>query len=181
MEKGLNLSGFCVFVSLNANGFAGTFAGARVGGGALAPDGEPATVTQPAVAVDRLEAFEVGLKFAPQVALDDDFALVNSVDDGTELLLGKVFRANVGVNVRSFQNLASRRWPNAINVRKRCLDTFVARNINTKKSWHIDVKKAVKVQVGLSALLLFVARVFADDADNVFPLNDAAGLAEAFD
>ena len=59
-----------VLGALDADGLARALAGAGVGRGALAAHGQAAAMADAAVAVDGLEALEVGLQFAAQVALD---------------------------------------------------------------------------------------------------------------
>src|SRR5438094_844184 len=83
----------------HADGFAGSFAGAGVGLGALAADGQPAQMADAAIALDALEALEVHADFAAQIAFDDVFAVLNGVDNLRELLLGQILGADGRVNL----------------------------------------------------------------------------------
>src|SRR5712692_3169631 len=70
---------------------------ARVGLGALAVDGHAATVAEPAVGPDLLQALDVLRALAAQVALDGDVAIdrLAQLDD---LVVGEVTDVGVGVD-----------------------------------------------------------------------------------
>src|SRR5205085_2194696 len=55
---------------LPSDGFRWTLASARIGVGALPADRKAATVTQPAVAPEVHESFDIHRHFAPQITLD---------------------------------------------------------------------------------------------------------------
>lgn len=81
------------------------------------------------VAVDSLEALEVALNLAAQVAFDRNFIRVDSVDDGVELFRREVFGAHIGVNVGLFENLLGIAGAHPVNVGQGGFDAFVAGDI----------------------------------------------------
>ena len=131
-------------------------------------------MTQATVAVDRLEALEIHLQIAAEVALDQNLPRGDGVDDRVELLGRKILRAHVGINIGVFKHLLRIARPDAVNVWERHFDSFVAWDINAENSWH----RSVCLEL---ALALLVARVFADDAHDAFATHDAAGFALPFD
>lgn len=84
------------------------------------------------VAVDRLEALEVALDFAAQVALDRDLVRVDRVNDRVELLGREVFGADVGINVRLLENFFAVARAHSINVGQRGFDAFVPGDVYSK-------------------------------------------------
>ena len=129
------------------------------------------------VAVDGLKALQVLLKFAAKVTLYEDLLRPDRVDNGVQLFRRKILRANVRVDVCGFENFFCVAGSDAVDVRQRSFDAFVAGNVNTEKSGHKLVFVGVIVCL---ALTLFVARVGADDAENILPLDDAAAFALPF-
>ena len=141
---------------------------------ALSADGQAAAVPDPAVTVDRLEALEVHLQIATEVALDQNLPCGDGVDDRVELLWRKIFRAQVRIHVCIFEHFLRIARPDAVNVGKRHFDSFVAWDINAENSWHGWCELRL-------ALALLVARVFADDTHDAFATHDAAGFTLPFD
>src|SRR5215212_2790104 len=68
----LNFAGFRVLVPDHADCLAGAFAGARVGGGALATNRQTTAMANPAITIDRLETLQIALRFPAEVAFDRD-------------------------------------------------------------------------------------------------------------
>jgi hypothetical protein len=130
-------------------------------------------VAQPAIAIDRLEAFEIALELSSEVAFNQETACRNRLDDLVELLGAQILRAGIGVDVGLFENLFRGARTDAVNVRQRRFDAFVARNVYSKESWHILALLRL-------TLPLLVTRVLADNADDVLTLHDAARFAKAF-
>src|SRR3954447_6422397 len=89
---------------LAGDGLARALAGARVGLGALAVDGEPTTVTQPLVATDLHLAADVGGHLAAQVTLDAE-VLVDVVTELQQVLVAEVLDAHVRADARRGQGL----------------------------------------------------------------------------
>ena len=131
-------------------------------------------MTQPAVAVDRLETLEIHLQIAAKVTLDQNLLRGDRVDDCVQLFRRKILRAEVGFDVRGFEHFFRIARPDAVDVWERHFNSFVAWDVNAEDSWH---RWCV---LGL-ALALFVARVLANDAHDAFATYDAAGYALPFD
>ena len=66
----LNFACFRVLVADDADRLARTFAGARVGRGALAAHRQAAAMPDPAITIDRLQTLQIALHFAAQIAFD---------------------------------------------------------------------------------------------------------------
>jgi hypothetical protein len=85
-----------------------------------------------------LETLEILLQFAAQVALDGDFLRTDCVNDRVQLLRRKILRACVRIDIRRLEHLFRVVGPDAVNVRKRGLDSFVTGNVYAEKSWHVS-------------------------------------------
>jgi hypothetical protein len=133
-------------------------------------------VTNAPVAVDLLEALEVELKVPAEVTFDGDAVGLNDRNDDPDLLVGQFTRAGVRVDVRLAEDLLRERKADAIDVRERSFDALLIGDINAEESCHI-VAGGERILV---ALTLFMARVFADDANHTLPANDAAGFTKFF-
>ena len=129
------------------------------------------------VAVDRLQALEVLLKIAAKVAFDQNFLCRDGVDDRVELLGSEVFCADVWIHIGGFEHFLRVARADAVDVWERCFDALVAGNINAENAGH----GCVFCWLVKLALALFVARVFANDAEDVLALDDAAGFTLPFD
>ena len=123
-------------IALHADGLARSFAGARVGLGALPAHRQAAQVADAAIALDALQALEVHADFAAQVTFDDVFAVLNRVHDLRELLLGQILRPNARVNVRPFENLHGVGRADAVDVAQRNINALVRRNFHTNDTCH---------------------------------------------
>src|SRR3974377_356151 len=91
-------AGFGGWAPDNTDGFARAFAGAGVGLGALAADGQASKVPDAAIAFNALEPLEIHADLAAQITFDHVFAVLDGVDDLRELLLGQVLGADGRVN-----------------------------------------------------------------------------------
>lgn len=91
------------------------------------------------VAVDGLEALEIGLKLTTQVALDENLAVIDGLDDGVQLLGGEIFGAGIGVDSGEFQNFFGIAGAHSINVGQGSFDAFFAGDIDSKNAWHSAV------------------------------------------
>ena len=123
-------------VADDADGFAGAFAGARIGLGALAPDRQAAEVADAAVTFDALEALEVHPDLAAQIAFDDVFAVLDGVDDLRKLLLGEILGADGGINIGLGQDDFGVGGAEAIDVAQGHINAFVGRNFYTNYTCH---------------------------------------------
>jgi len=138
-------AGFGGWAADDADGFAGAFAGAGVGLGALAANREAAEVADAAIAFDALEAFEVHADFAAQIAFDSIFAFLNGMDNLGELLLGQVLGANIRIDVGASQDVFGIAGANAVNVAQSDFDALVGGDFdaddashNQELDWWID-------------------------------------------
>jgi hypothetical protein len=82
--------------------------------------------------------------------------------------------AGVRIDVGLPENFLRERKANAVDVGERSFDALLVGDIDAEESCHGSWV------LGLVALTLFVARVFADDANHSFAADDAAGFAEFF-
>ena len=128
----LNLAGLCVLVPDDTNGFAGTFAGPRVGGSPLPPHGQAAAVPDSAITIDGLETLEVALQFAAKIAFDQHFVSSDGLDDVVDLVRGQVLRPQIWIDVGLFKDASGRARPNPVDIRERRFDAFFGRNLNSK-------------------------------------------------
>ena len=85
-----------------------------------------------AIAVDGLEPLQVGLKFATQITLDRQLTRRDRLNDMIQLLGRQVFSAELRIHVRLLQNLLRGGRSDTVNIRKRCDNSFVARDFNSK-------------------------------------------------
>ena len=85
-----------------------------------------------AIAVDRLKALEVALDFPAQIAFNHEVIGADGLDDLVDLLNRKVLRANVAIDVGLFEDLLGPGRPDAINIRQRGFDAFVAGDFNSE-------------------------------------------------
>jgi hypothetical protein len=108
-------------------------------------------VTLAAVGLNRLKAFKVDAKFAPQVPLNYILTLLDRIHDLGELLFIELFRANCSIHFGSRQNIDRIRRAKPINVPKRNIDPLLAGNVYTQNTWHTCAC--------LLALTLLVARI----------------------
>src|SRR5262245_38398932 len=118
-----------------ARGLLGTFAGAGVGLGALAPDRQPATVTEAPVGADIHQPLDVHLNLAAQRALHLQVAL----DDAAQLarvLVAQTLDPDIGAHPRLREDLARGGAANAEDVGERDLDALVRRKIDARDACH---------------------------------------------
>ena len=99
------LLGLGVLGADDADGLARALAGAGIGLRALAADGQAAAMADAAVTIDRLEALEIALDIAAQIALDQQAAAGDGVDDRVELLDAQILGADVGIDVGGLEDL----------------------------------------------------------------------------
>ena len=83
-----------------------------------------------AITIDRLETLEVGLKFPAKIAFDGKLAGGDRLNDLAELFGAQILRANVGTDIDLLEDALRSARANAIDVRERRFDAFVAWNFN---------------------------------------------------
>jgi hypothetical protein len=141
-------------------------------------------VADATVAVDCLEALEIGLEVAAEISFDQNLAGIDGLNDLIELFRRKIFGADIWVDAGNFQNFFGVFGPDAVNVGQGGFDAFVTGNIYSEKAWHNEVG-VVGMKIGegrgILTLLLFVAGIFANHANDVIPPHDFAALTESFD
>ena len=111
-------------------------AGARVGLGALAANGQPLAVADAAVALDLHQTLDIQRHVTAKVALHDDVVLVQVLADQTFLLGGQILHAGVGINVGSRQDLLGGAGANAIDVSQAYFDPLFAGQVNAGNTCH---------------------------------------------
>src|SRR5712691_3676803 len=112
-------AGFGGWAADDADGLAGTFAGAGVGLGTLAANGQAAQMADAAITFDALQALEVHTDLAAEIAFNDVFAVLNGVNDLGKLLFGQVLGANAGINFGFFENDVRVARADAVDVAER--------------------------------------------------------------
>ena len=85
-----------------------------------------------AITIDRLQALQVALHIAAQIAFDLDFVVRDRVNDLVQLLRRQLFRPQIRVDVRLLQNPLGCAQADSINVSKRRLDALLCWNFNSK-------------------------------------------------
>ena len=116
---------------MDADGLARALAGAGVGLGALTADGKAAAMADASVAVDGLEAFEIGLKFPAEIAFDGELADGDRLDDLVELFCGEILGPHIGVDASLIEDFFRGTWSDSIDVWKRRFDPFVTGDFDT--------------------------------------------------
>ena len=85
-----------------------------------------------AVTIDRLKAFQVALHFPTQIAFNLDLVVGDGVNDFVQLLRSKIFRPQIGVDIRLLEDALGRTQADPVNVGERRFDAFVRRNFNSE-------------------------------------------------
>ena len=85
-----------------------------------------------AITIDRLKPLQIALEFTAEVALDRDLVVRDRVNDLVDLLRTQLVGAQVGIDVRLFQNLACGAEADSVNIGQRRFDAFVCWNFNSE-------------------------------------------------
>src|SRR4051794_37918033 len=157
---------------LAGDGLARALAGAGVGAGALAADGQAAAVPEAAGALDVLQALGVVLHLAAQRAFGDVLAVEEAHDAG-DLLVGQVAGAALRIDVGLVAQLQGRGRADAVNVPQRDVRRLVVGQIDTEDTRHGG-------SPGL-ALALLVTRVAADHVQLALPPYQLAVFTDPLD
>ena len=83
------------------------------------------------VAVDGLQAFQIRLNLAAQIAFDGKLARGDRLDDVVELLRRQILGANIRFDVRLLEDLFRGARADPVNVWQRCVDALVAGDFNS--------------------------------------------------
>src|SRR5207249_3586561 len=84
----------------------------------------------------RLQALQVHADLAPQIALDDVFAILDGMDDLRKLLLGQILGANAGLDVGFGQDHFRVAGAYSVNIAQRDVDALVGGNFDADNSSH---------------------------------------------
>ena len=92
-------------------------------------------MSQPAIAPDVHQAFDIHGNFAPEIAFHahlfvDDFA------DAVDFVVGQVAHARIRIDVRALEQLLARVQSNTEDVGQRRFHSLVAREIDSRNSRH---------------------------------------------
>ena len=128
----LNFAGLRILVPDHTDRLTRAFAGARIGRGALAADGQTAPMPNAAITIDRLQTLQIALHFAPQIAFDRQLVVRDRVNDFVELLRRQIFRAQIRIDVRLLEDPLRGARPDAVNIGQRRFDAFIGRNFNSQ-------------------------------------------------
>ena len=89
-------------------------------------------MTDPAVTIDRLQAFQVSLNVAAQIALDLNFVVGNRVNDLVDLLRRQILGAGVRVDVSLLEDPARTGETDPVNIGQRRFDALVRWYFNSE-------------------------------------------------
>ena len=81
-----------------------------------------------AITIDRLQASQIGLHVAAQIAFNLDLVVRDRVNDFVQLLRSKILRAQVRIDVCLLENALGRAQADSVNIGEGRLDAFVRRN-----------------------------------------------------
>src|SRR5262249_43435060 len=112
-----------------------TFAGARVGAGALSADRQPAPMARAAIAADFHQPLDVHRDFLAQVAFDAAL-LLDDPADLAHVVLGEVLDADVGAQAGILEDAARADAADAVDVGQSDLDALGAREIDASYTSH---------------------------------------------
>jgi hypothetical protein len=118
----------------------------------LATHRQTAPVPDASVAIDIAKSRDILLHGAPQLTLDDKFA-VEERRQPADVVVGHLARFALGIDSCLIAKAKSQRRPNAVQIAQRNVRRFIRRNINTEDTRH---------RAAPLALALLVARVRAD-------------------
>src|SRR5689334_12603956 len=107
-----------------------SFAGARIGVGALAADRQVAAMAQAAIAAEILQPLDVELHLAPQIALDHVVA-VDHLADLQHLGVGQLRHPPLLRDVHFFHDLVGLLAPDSMDVLQRDHHALVGRDVDT--------------------------------------------------
>jgi hypothetical protein len=103
-----------------------------------------------AITFDALQSLQVHADFAPQIAFDDVFPILDRVHDLRKLLFGQVLGSNAGIDVGAGQDILGVAWTNAINVTQGDVDAFVRRNLYSDDASHMCLSLLFSNRAGFS-------------------------------
>lgn len=89
------------------------------------------------VAVDCLEAFQIGCDFAPEITFKHPFVLGDDVENLVELLFGQVLSAHVGIEPRFFDEGIRPRGADAVDVTEGVRDFLFRGDFYTEETRHM--------------------------------------------
>ena len=159
------------FVTDGADCYAASLAGTGIGFGPLSVAGEFPAVTDAAIAVDLLQAADVGGNDPAEVTLDEDVILEN---DGNccDLGVGKILGFEGRINANTFDDFERLGGADAIEIAQSKFDALVGGNVNSDNTWHCYT----------STLSLFVAGIAGtNNPDDAIAFDDLAVFASALD
>jgi hypothetical protein len=84
-----------------------------------------------AVTIDSLQALQITLHFTPQITFDRDFVVRDSVNNFVQLLRGKIFGAEIWINIRLLENTFRCTPADAVNVGKGRFNAFLRGDLNS--------------------------------------------------
>ena len=69
-----------------------------------------------AIRIDRLQPLQIALHVAAQIALDLELVVRDRMNDFVQLLRGKIFRAQIGIDVRLLEDAFGRAQADSVDV-----------------------------------------------------------------
>ena len=84
-----------------------------------------------AITIDRLQALQISLNVAAEIALDLGLVVRDCVNDLIDLLRRQFVGAQIRIDVGLLQNLPSRAETDSVNVGQRRFDAFIRWNFNS--------------------------------------------------
>ena len=83
------------------------------------------------ITIDRLEALEITLQFAAQIAFNQHLVARDRLNDLVDLMRSQVLRAQVRIDIGLLQNPLRGARSDPVDVGQRRFDAFIGRNLNS--------------------------------------------------
>jgi hypothetical protein len=89
-------------------------------------------VPDAAIAIDRLQTFQISLHVTTQVALNFEFVIGDRVNDFVQLLRREIFSPDVWIDIRLLKDAFGSAKTDSVDIRQGYLDAFVGWNFNSE-------------------------------------------------
>jgi hypothetical protein len=93
-------------------------------------------VAKTAVAANVHQTLDVHRDFPAEIAFDSHL-FVDDLAKAIDLIVGQVPNSRIRVDIRPLEQLLARMQPNSVDVRQSCLNTLIAREIDSRNSRHV--------------------------------------------
>ena len=83
------------------------------------------------ITIDRLEALEITLQFAAQIAFNQHLVARDRLNDLVDLVRRQVLRTQIWIDIGLFQYALRPARSDSVNVGQRRFDAFIGRDLNS--------------------------------------------------